>query len=216
MQWQYPELFAYLAEGAPEGAESILMTWEVQYGKPDQVETIGTCEVLAAARLAQQEGRTDLDPALQQYVVAVDGAAPAEDTKQVSRQGVLILYFEKGLLQTVLDDLDYGESDLLDKQHTLFLKDLMDQQVYNNTNMLEQVTDLVRRKMIKQLPDIAWDMLHTFEFGEGEGAIWMQHEYLKSADGQNAKFLEQLRKEGIRSEAHAAEPQRDGSSVGAT
>ncbi len=81
--------------------------------------------------------------------------------KQVLRQGVPILYFEKGLLQTVLDDLDYGESDLLDKQHTLFLKDLTDQQVCNNTNMLEQVTDLVRRKMLKQLLEIAWNVLRA-------------------------------------------------------
>ncbi len=92
-----------------------------------------------------------------------------------------------------MDELDYGESDLLDKQHTLFLKDLTDQQVYNNTNMLEQVTDLVRCKMLKQLPEMAWEVLHIFEFGDGEEAIRMLHEYLESANGRNAKFLEQLR-----------------------
>ncbi len=86
----------------------------------------------------------------------------------------------------------------MDQQHTLFLKDLMDQQVYDNTNMLEQVTDLVRHKMIKQLPEMAWEVLHTFEFGEGEEVIRMLHEYLESANGRNAKFLEQLRKEGVR------------------
>ncbi len=63
--------------------------------------------------------------------------------------------------------------------------------------MLEQVTDLVHRKMIKQLPDLAWEMLHTFEFSEGEEAIQMLREYLESANGRNAMFLEQLRQEGV-------------------
>ncbi len=40
-------------------------------------------------------------------------------------------------------------------------------------------------------------MLHTFKFGKGEEAIQMLHEYLKSANGWNARFLEQLRKEGV-------------------
>ncbi len=61
--------------------------------------------------------------------------------------------------------------------------------MYSNTCMLEQVTELVHRKMIKQLPDLVWEMLRTFEFGEGEEVIWMLHEYLESANGRN-RFLE--------------------------
>ncbi len=78
----------------------------------------------------------------------------------------------------------------MDNQHTLFLKDLSNLQVYTNTILLEQVTDLVHRKMIKQLPQIAWDTLWLFEFGEGEEAIRMLHKYLESVNGRNAKFLE--------------------------
>ncbi len=52
--------------------------------------------------------------------------------------------------------------------------------------------------MLKQLTEMAWEVLHTFEFGEGEEAIRMLCEYLKSANGRNAKFLGQLRKEGVR------------------
>ncbi len=103
--------------------------------------------------------------------------------KQVPRQGVPILHYEKGLFTTVLDEADYGESDLMDNQHTLFLKGLSDQHVYNNTSMLEQVTDLVRCKMIKQLPEMAWEVLRTFEFGEGEEVIRMLCEYLELANG---------------------------------
>ncbi len=62
---------------------------------------------------------------------------------------------ERGLLATVMAKADYGESDLMDNQHTLFLKDLSNQQVYTNTILLEQVTDLVCHKMIKQLPQLA-------------------------------------------------------------
>ncbi len=180
---QYLELFAYLAEGVAEGAESVLMPWEIEYGKPDQKETIAVREVLLAERMMQQEGHEDLDPGLEQYITTGGGMAWVDDMKQVSQQGVPILHYEKGLLKTVMDKLDYGESDLLDQQHTLFLKDLMDQQVYDNTNMLEQVTDLVRCKMLNQLPEMAWEVLHTFEFGEGEEAIRMLHKYLESAHG---------------------------------
>ncbi len=63
---QYPELFAYLADGAPEGMDSVLTLWEIEKGKPDLVETIATREVLYAARVAQQQGRADLDPVLEQ------------------------------------------------------------------------------------------------------------------------------------------------------
>ncbi len=64
-------------------------------------------------------------------------------------------------------EVDHSESDLMDNQHTLFLKDVSDQQVYTNTIMLEQVTDLVHQKMVKQLPELAWETLHTFMFGKG-------------------------------------------------
>ncbi len=97
-------------------------------------------------------------------------------------------------------EADYGESDLMDNQHTLFLKDLSDQQVVTNTIMLEQVTNLVWHKMIKQLPQLVWDTLRMFEFGEGEEAIRVLHKHLKSANGRNAKFLERLRQEGVRRE----------------
>ncbi len=66
----------------------------------------------------------------------------------------------------------------------------MAQKVYCNTSMLEQVTDLVHRMMIKQLPQIAWDTLRMFEFSDGEEVIQMLQEYLESAIGRNAKFLE--------------------------
>ncbi len=136
VQEQYPQLFAYLAEGAPEGTESVLMLWEIENGRPDLKDMIATCEVLYTARLVQQQGHDDLDPVLEQYIATEEDTAPVEDMKPVPWQGVPILYFEKGLLQTVLDSTDYSESGLLDKQHTLFLKDLTDQQVYNNTSML--------------------------------------------------------------------------------
>ncbi len=77
------------------------------------------------------------------------------------------------------------------------MKDLTDQEVYNHTILLEQVTDLVRRKGIKHLPAPVWAMLRDFEFGKGEDSVWMLCEYLKSANGCNARFLEQLRKEGV-------------------
>ncbi len=136
-------MFPYLAEGALEGTDSLLTLWEMENGKPDLKETIAACEVLYTARLVQEQGRANLDPVLEWYITTEEDTTPIEDMKPVLRQGVPILYFEKGLLQTVLETANYGESDLLDRHHTLFLKDLMDQQVYNNTSMLEQVTDLV-------------------------------------------------------------------------
>ncbi len=48
VQQQYSELFAYLAEGTPEGTESVLMIWEMESGKPDQVEMIAAREVHVA------------------------------------------------------------------------------------------------------------------------------------------------------------------------
>ncbi len=196
---QYPDLVRYLAEGAPEGTDSVLTLWEVEMGKPDLKNMIAMREVLYMARLEQERGRHDMDPVLEQYIMAgEEEVEPAEEAKPVPRQGVPVLYYEKGLLQTVLERADYGESDLLDKNHTLFLKDLTDQQVYNNTCLLEQVTDLVHRKTTKQLPEVAWEALRQFEFGEGEEVIRMLCEYLESANGRNAGFLEQLRKEGVR------------------
>ncbi len=82
-----------------------------------------------------------------------------------------------------MERADYGESDLLDKHHTLFLKDLTDQEVYNNVILLEQVTDLVCRKAIRHLPGPVWETLQDFEFGEGEEVVWMLREYLESANG---------------------------------
>ncbi len=65
----------------------------------------------------------------------------------------------------------------------LFLRDLTDQQVYNNTILLEQVADLVHRKATRQLLEVAWETLQKFEFGEGDEAIHMLREYLESANG---------------------------------
>ncbi len=158
IQQQYPELFEYLADSP----DTVLMPWETENGVEDLRETITAREVLMAERLQQQEGRLFVTPDLEQYVAPGGGMAWVADTKQVPHQGVPILHYEKGLFATVLDEADYGESDLMDNQHTLFLKDLSDQHVYDNTCMLEQVTDLVRRKMIKQLPEMAWEVLRTF------------------------------------------------------
>ncbi len=49
MQEQYPEFFTYLAEGAPEGTDSVLTFWEMENGKPDLKETIAAREVLYVA-----------------------------------------------------------------------------------------------------------------------------------------------------------------------
>ncbi len=144
VQGQYPELFQYLVEDTPEGTDSVLTLWEMEHGKPDLKEMIAACEVLYMARLEQERGHHDLDSVLEQYIIAgEEDVAPAEETKLVPWQGVPVLYFEKGLFQTVLEHADYGESDLLDRHHTLFLKNVTDQQVYNNVNLLEQVTELV-------------------------------------------------------------------------
>ncbi len=78
----------------------------------------------------------------------LDATKQPVDTKKILRQGAPILHYEQGLLATVMAKADYGESDLMDNQHTLFLKDLSDLQVYTNTILLEEVTDLVRCKMI--------------------------------------------------------------------
>ncbi len=123
VQDQYPELFRYLADGAPEGTDSVLTLWEVETGKPDLKDMIAMHEVLYMAWLEQERGRHNMDPVLEQYILArEEEVEPAHEAKPVPRQGVPILYFEKGLLRTVLECADYGESDLLDKHHTLFLK----------------------------------------------------------------------------------------------
>ncbi len=41
------------------------------------------------------------------------------DMKAVLRQGVLILHYEWGLFATAMAKVDYGESDLMDNQHTV-------------------------------------------------------------------------------------------------
>ncbi len=111
-------------------------------------------------------------PEVEQCMVpgSVPGAAKTPDMKEVPCQGIPILHYEWRLFATVMAEAVYGESDLMDNQHTLFLKDMSDQQVYTDTIMLEQVTDLVHRKMVKQLPELAWETLHMFEFSEGEEA----------------------------------------------
>ncbi|MCP4549438.1 MAG: hypothetical protein GY835_23530, partial [bacterium] len=49
---------------------------------------------------------------------------------------------------------------------------------------------------MKDLPEPVWKTLRDYEFGEGEEAVRMLREYLESAKGRNARFLEQLRQEG--------------------
>ncbi len=123
-----------------------------------------------------------------------------KDAKKVMHRGAPILCYERGLLDTVLAQADYGVSDLMDNHHTLFLKDLSDLQVHTNTVLLEQVTDLAHWKMVEQMPKIAWETLQMFQFGEGEEALWALHKYLESANGWNTRFLEKLRQEGVRPE----------------
>ncbi len=181
---QYPKLFQYLADGAPENTEMVLTAWEMDTGRLDLKDTIDRREVTFIARLEQERGHTDLDPALEAYILAGEPEEePVHEAKPVPRLGVPVLYFEKGLLETVMERADYGESDLLDKHHTLFLKDLTDQEVYNHVSWLEQVTELVRRKAIRHLPEPVWEMLWGFEFGEGEEAVRMLREYLELANG---------------------------------
>ncbi len=113
---QYPEMFKYLADHP----DTVLMAWEVEFSTEDQWETITACEVLLAERLEQQQGRLWMTPDLEQCMTPEvgSGAAQAADTKQVPRQGIPILHNEKGLFATVLAEADYGESDLMDNQHT--------------------------------------------------------------------------------------------------
>ncbi len=49
VQDQYPDLFQYLADGAPEGTKSVLTLWEVETGKPDLKDTIAVREVVFLA-----------------------------------------------------------------------------------------------------------------------------------------------------------------------
>ncbi|MCP4549552.1 MAG: hypothetical protein GY835_24105, partial [bacterium] len=134
---QYPILFQYLAEGAPANSKTVLTAWEIETGKPDLKDTIGGREVILMTRLENNCGRMDLDLALEAYILAGEQEEePAYEAKPVPREGVPVLYFKKGLLDMVMERADYGESDLLDKHHTLFLKDLTDQEVYTNVVLL--------------------------------------------------------------------------------
>ncbi len=195
---QYPKLFQYLVEGGPDSVGSVLTQFEAETGRADMKDTINGCAVIYMAAYEREMGCTDLEPALEAFILAGEETEElSHEAKLVPRDGVPVLYFEKGLLQTILERADYGESDLFASNHTLFLRDLTDQEVYNQTILLEQVTDLVRRKGIKDLPEIVWATLRDFEFGEGEEAVRMLREYLESANGRNTSFLEQLRQEGI-------------------
>ncbi len=170
VQEHYLDLIEYLVEQP----DMVLMPYEREFGREDQHDTITAHEVLTSERLEQQEGYVWLTPEVEQCMVPGSGpdtVKPPVDMKNVPHQGIPILHYEWGLFVTVMARADYGESDLMDNQHTLFLKDLSDQQVYTNTIMLEQVTDSVCCKMIKQLPQLAWDMLHMFEFGDREEGI---------------------------------------------
>ncbi len=139
---QYPNLFQYLVDGAPN-FETVLTPYEVETGRVDLKTTIPGRTVVYMATYEKDHGNTELDPALQAYYLAgEEWEEIAPEAKPVSRSGVPVLYFEKGLLQTIMERADYGESDLFDNNHTLLLKDLTDQEVYTHTILLEQVTDL--------------------------------------------------------------------------
>ncbi len=101
---QYPELFRYLAEGAQENAETVLTAYEVETGKPDQKTTIGGREVVLMAKMENEVGRQDLDPALEVYVLAGEQEPePMHEAKPVPRGGIPVLYFERGLLEMVME-----------------------------------------------------------------------------------------------------------------
>ncbi len=88
VQDQYLDLFWYLAEGAPEGTDSVLTLWEMENGKPDLKDTIAARKVLYTARLVQLEGRTNLDTVLERYIAArEEDTTPTEDMKPVPWQG---------------------------------------------------------------------------------------------------------------------------------
>ncbi len=97
------------------------MPYELDYGIEDQRETIVAHEVLIAGRLEQQEGHMWVTLEVEQCMVpgSGPGAAKTPDTKEVPRQGIPILHYEWGLFATVMAEADYGESDLMDNQHTV-------------------------------------------------------------------------------------------------
>ncbi len=87
-----------------------------------------------------------LAPEVQQYMVPGSGPSAKraeEGPLKIVRRGVQILRYEQGLLSTTLAEADYRESDLMDHQHTLLLKDLSDLQVFTKVTILEQVADMV-------------------------------------------------------------------------
>ncbi len=101
---QYPKLFRYLAEGAPENSETVLTVWEFETGRADQKTTIGAREVIFMTRLETELGRKDLDPALEASIRSGElEPEPRHEDKPVQRGGIPVLYFEKGLLEMVME-----------------------------------------------------------------------------------------------------------------
>ncbi len=94
---QYPNLFQYLAHGAPENMDSVLTPWEVEMGRPDLKDMIDGRAVILMARLEQERGHLDLEPALEAFILAGEEEEElAKEAKPVPREGVPVLYFEKG------------------------------------------------------------------------------------------------------------------------
>ncbi|MCP4545843.1 MAG: hypothetical protein GY835_05175, partial [bacterium] len=56
---QYPNLFQYLAEGGPDGEESVLTPFEVETGRVDLNNTIDGRIVVYMAMYEREMGRTD-------------------------------------------------------------------------------------------------------------------------------------------------------------
>ncbi len=170
VQAHFPELFDYLAAQL----DMLLTNYELDMGKQDQQDAIKACEAITMDRLEEQEDRVQLPADVQQYMFPESGPGtrrPEEDPRKIVHSGVQILRYEQGLLNTVLAEADHGESDLMDNHNTLFLKGLLDLQVYTNIILLEQVADLVRWKMIGQLPKTVWEKLQLFQFGDGEETL---------------------------------------------
>ncbi len=118
VQEHYPELFEYLASQP----DTFLTDYELETGKEDKQNTIQAHEEQATSRLDEQEGRVNLPPEVQQYMVPGSGAgAKQEETGvlKIVHQAVQILRYEQGLLNTVLAEADYGESDLMDNHNTV-------------------------------------------------------------------------------------------------
>ncbi len=101
---QYPELFRYLAEGAPENSKTVLTAWELEMGRADQKTTIGAREVILMTRMETELGRKDLDPALEASIRSGElEPEPKHEDKPVQRGGIPVLYFEKRLLEMVME-----------------------------------------------------------------------------------------------------------------